>query len=129
MEMSNLTSDQLQAENPALFDQIRQQAIETERQRLEEIDALTLPGCEAMAAEAKKDGTSALEFQKKVVAAQKAKGAQFLADRQKETEPAQQVPAGAADGGKTEEQMIADNAKDIAEYAKMYNGDNNPTMF
>lgn len=129
MDMSNITPEMLQTENPALFQQVQQTAIENERRRLEDIDALTLPGCEAMAAEAKKDGTSALEFQKKVVAAQKAKGAQFLADRQKETEPAQQVPAGAADGGKTEEQMIADNAKDIAEYAKMYNGDNNPTMF
>ena len=129
MEISNLTSDQLQTENPALFDQIRQQAIENERRRLEDIDALTLPGYEAMADQAKKDGTSALDFQKKVVAAQKAKGAEFLANRQKETEPAQQVPAGAADDGKTEEQMIADNAKQIAEYAKMYSGENNATMF
>ena len=129
MEMSNLTSDQLQAENPALFDQIRQQAIETERQRLEEIDALTLPGCETMAAEAKKNGTSALDFQKQVVAAQKAKGAAFLANRQKETEPAEDVAPGAAGDGKTEEQEIADNAKDIAEYAKMYAGGNNATMF
>lgn len=129
MDLSNLTSEQLQTENPALFQQVQQQAVAVERQRLEDIDALTMPGYEAMADEAKKSGITALEFQKKVVAAQKAKGDEFLKNRQQETAPADGVPGGAADDGKSDEKQIADNAKDIAEYAKQYTGGSDATMY
>ena len=120
MEPNELTVEQLQAQNPALLDQVRQDAVAAERTRLADIDALTMPGYEAMAEKAKKDGTSAMDFQKQVVAAQKAKGSSFLENRAKETGRAQEVAGGAAAGGKSEEQEIADNAKDIAEYAKTY---------
>lgn len=129
MDLNNLTAEQLQAQNPALFDQMRQSAIEAERQRVEDIDALTLPGYEAMAADAKKDGTSALDFQKQIVAAQKKKGTDFLKQRKEETKPAENVAGAAATSGKTEEQEIADNAKDIAEYAKQYASNANATMY
>ena len=127
-EIKELTAEQLQAQNPALFDQVRQSAIEAERNRLADIDALTLPGYEAMAAEAKKNGTSAMDFQKQVVAAQKQKGPDFMKARETETAPAKNVEGGAPASGKTEEQEIADNAKEIAEYAKLYSG-SNATMF
>ena len=129
MDLNNLTAEQLQAQNPALFDQMRQSAIEAERQRVEDIDALTLPGYEAMAADAKKDGTSALDFQKQIVAAQKKKGTDFLKQRKEETKPAENVAGAAATSGKTEEQEIADNAKDIAEYAKQYASNASATMY
>lgn len=127
-EIKELTAEQLQAQNPALFDQVRQSAIEAERNRLADIDALTLPGYEAMAAEAKKNGTSAMDFQKQVVAAQKQKGPDFMKARANETADAKKVEGGAPASGKTEEQEIADNAKEIAEYAKLYSG-SNATMF
>ena len=129
MSTHELTAEQLRTDNPALFQQVQQQAIADERQRLEDIDALTMPGYETMAAEAKKNGTSAMEFQKQVVAAQKAKGSNFLSSRKDETEPAEQVAGGAAGSGKTDEQEIADNAKDIAGYAKMYTGGSGATMY
>ena len=126
---NELTAEQLRTDNPALFQQVQQQAIANERQRLEDIDALTLPGYETMADEAKKNGTSAMEFQKQVVAAQKAKGSNFLASRQQETAPAENVAGGAPESGKTEEQEIADNAKDIAAYAKLFPGGSDATMY
>ena len=61
--------------------------------------------------------------QKQVVKAQKEKGTSFITSRQQETAPAADVAGGAPqDNGNNEEQEITDNAKDIAEYAKQYNG-------
>ena len=40
MEISELTMEQLREGNPALFDQVKQEAVKAERERLEEIDAL-----------------------------------------------------------------------------------------
>jgi len=129
MDIKDINLDQLRADNPALVDQIRQDAISAERQRIEDIDALTLPGYEAMAAEAKANGTSAMDFQRQVVQAQKQKGKDFINNRQKETAPAANVPGSAPQNGKTEEQEILDNAKEIASYAKEYSGNNNESMF
>jgi len=129
MELNELTAEQLQTGNPALYQQVQQSAIEAERERLADIDALTLPGYEAMAAEAKQKGTSAMEFQKQIVAAQKAKAGDFLEHRREETRPAEQVAGGAAASGKTEEQEIEDNAKSIAEFAKQYAGSIDGSMY
>lgn len=129
MDIKDINLDQLRADNPALFDQIRQDAVSAERQRIEDIDALTLPGYEAMAAEAKANGTSAMDFQRQVVQAQKQKGKDFITNRQQETAPAANVPGSAAQNGKTEEQEILDNAKEIAAYAQEYSGSNNESMF
>lgn len=129
MEAKDLTLAQLQEGNPDLLRQVQQQAVAEERARLADIDALTMPGYEAMAAEAKEKGTSALDFQKQIVAAQKAKAAEFMEQRRKETTPAEQVAGGAAGGGKTEEQEIEENAKSIAEYAKQYGGSIDGSMY
>ena len=121
MELENLTLDQLREGNPALFEQVQQGAVDAERERLSDIDALTVPGYEDMAEKAKADGTSAMEFQKQLVAAMKQKGKDFLAARQRETAPAQDVVGGEPAGNaRTEEQEIQDNAKAVAEYAKGY---------
>lgn len=130
MDINELTAEQLQAQNPALLSQIQQNAVQAERERLDEIDALTLPGYETMAAEAKKNGTSAMDFQKQIVKTQKEKGANFLSQRKDETAAAQQVAGSAAAGsGKTEAQEIEDNAKDIAEYAKAFSASGDGSMF
>ena len=72
MEIKDITMQQLQAENPGLLNE----AIMAERQRVQDIDDLTLPGYEQMAADAKRNGTSAMDFQKQIVKAQREKGPQ-----------------------------------------------------
>lgn len=129
MDMKDVTLDQLRADNPALLAQAQQEAVAAERQRIEDIDALTMEGYEAMAEEAKRNGTSALDFQKQVVAAQKQKPKDFIANRQKETAPAANVPGAAPQNGKTDEQEIMDNAKEIAAFANELSGTNNESMF
>ncbi len=130
MDIKDINVDQLRAENPALLEQIQQNAVAAERARQDEIDALTDPGYEELAAQAKANGTSPADFVKQLVQAKKAKGAGFMAARQQETAPAQNVPGGEpASNHKTEEQEIQDNAKAVAEYAKQYVGSGNETMF
>ena len=129
MDIKDINLDQLRADNPALVDQIRQDAVSAERQRIEDIEALTDPGYEELAAKAKADGTSAMDFHKQIIEAKKQKGKDFIAKRQKETEPAANVPGSAPNNGKTEEQEILDNAKEIAAYAKAFSGSNNESMF
>lgn len=130
MDIKDINVDQLRAENPALLEQIQQSAVAAERARQDEIDALTDPGYEELAAQAKANGTSPADFVKQLVQAKKAKGAGFMAARQQETAPAQNVPGcEPASNHKTEEQEIQDNAKAVAEYAKQYAGSGNETMF
>ncbi len=129
MDIKDINLDQLRADNPALVDQIRQDAVTAERQRIEEIEALTDPGYEALAAKAKADGTSAMDFHKQIIEAKKQKGKDFITSRQKETAPAANVPGGAPQDGKSEEQEMLDNAKEIAAYAKEFSGAGNESMF
>lgn len=130
MEPKDITMEQLTAENPALLEQIRQAAVNEERQRLDDIDALTMPGYEEMAAKAKASGTSAMDFQKELVAAMKQKGNDFLQNRQQETAPAQNVAGGEPKASvKSEAEEIADNAKEIAEYAKNFTNMQTDGMF
>lgn len=130
MDIKDINVDQLRAENPALLEQIQQSAVAAERARQDEIDALTDPGYEELAAQAKANGTSPADFVKQLVQAKKAKGAGFMAARQQETAPAQNVPGGEpASNHKTEEQEIEANAKEIAAYAKAYAGNDNEGMF
>ena len=128
MELDKLTVEQLQEENPALIDQIRQEAVASERERLADIDALTIPGYEDLAVQAKANGTSVLEFQKQIVAAMKQKGTEFLQSRQAETAPAQDVAGDAPAQGKTEEDEVNELAASIASYATQC-GNYNDGMF
>lgn len=81
MEIKDLTAAQLASENPQLMASIRETAMQAERERMQDIDDLTTPGYEQMAAEAKKSGMSAMDFHKAVVKAQREKGAQFMQSR------------------------------------------------
>ena len=131
MELNEQTTvEQLREANPALLAQVQQDAVAAERERLSDIDALTVPGYEEMAEQAKANGTSAMDFQKQIVAAMKKKGTEFIQARQQETAPAANVAGGAPEtAAKKEEQEIADNAKDIAEYAKQFTPGGNESMF
>lgn len=130
VNIKDINMDQLRQENPALLKEIQQEAVAAERQRHEEIDALTVPGYEAMAEAAKKDGTSALDFQKQIVSAMKEKGKSFLTNRTTETAPAQNVPGGApADGSQKIQDKIEADAKEVAAYAMAYSDTGNEGMF
>ena len=128
MEPKDMTMQQLQEGNPDLIAQIRESVIAEERARLDDIDALTLPGYEDMAAKAKADGTSAVDFQKNLVAAMKQKGTNFIQARQMETSPAKNVTGGAP-AGTTEDEQLEKDIKDIAKYAEEYSGDGINSMF
>lgn len=122
MNLSEVTMEQLQAENPELFESIRQQGVTEERERMAEIDALTDEGFEELAQEAKANGTAAADFLKQVVSQRQGKKKAFLDARKDETGAAQQVAGGAAadnDGDDGDE--IARNAREMAELAKGLN--------
>lgn len=130
MEIAELTAEQLAAQNPALLAQVQQNAVQAERERLNDIDALTEPGYEEMAAQAKANGTSAMDFHKQIVAAMKQKGSNFLTARQEETAPAQSIAGGAAQSsGKTEQEELDAYAKEMAGYAMSYSGRGDGSMF
>ena len=130
MDIKDINVDQLRAENPALLEQIQQAAITAERQRQDDIDALTDPGYEELAAQAKANGTSPEDFVKQLVAAKKQKGVNHQAARQQETAPAQNVTGGAADDKKEhEEQDVKQYAESMAKYAKEYRGGADGSMF
>lgn len=130
MEIKDVTRDQLLAENPALVDEIVNQAVADERDRVAGIDEMTLPGYEAEAEQAKTNGTSVADFIKacraksaQVKAEAQKKGNAFMAARQEETAPAQAVAAGAAEDDKTsEDEAIKAEAKKIAEEAAQMMG-------
>ena len=133
MEIKDCTREQLLAENPALAEEIRNQAVAEERERVQGINDLTLEGFEAEAEEAKANGTSVNDFVKAMRAAAtarkadaKAKGAAFIAQRTEETAPAATVKAGAAeDTTKAEEDEIQAEAKKNAELAAQMMGNSN----
>ena len=116
MEIKDITREQLLADNPALHDEIVQIAVTAERQRIQDIDDLTMQGYEEMAAQAKADGTSALDFQKQIVKAQREKGKNFLQQRKEELAPSQKVTGGAAEDDDKQAQQKADE-KEINDYA------------
>lgn len=129
-EIKDISEEELREENPALYEQVQQAAVTAERTRLSDIDALTDPGYEDLAEQAKANGTSAMDFHKQLIAAKKQKGADFMAARAQETANAAQVAGGAPDGNaKTEEQEMEDFAKSVAGYADQYAPGGNDGMF
>jgi len=132
MEIKDATVEQIQAENAALHNAILQQGIQAERTRIQEIDAMTQEGFEELAKEAKEKGTSAADFLKQVVAEQTKRKQAFLAQRRKETVPAQAVTAGSSedhDAGKSEEDEIKAFAKEMAALAQEVRADMGEGMY
>lgn len=122
MEIKDITLEQLRTENPTLHRQIMQAGAQQERERIQEIDDLTPAGEEyaEMAAQAKQDGTTAMDFHKAIVKHQRGKGQKFLDNRQKETEPAKNVAGGSAEDNDkpSEKQELDEHAKEMASIAK-----------
>ena len=118
-EIKDITREELFAENPAVANQIAQDAVAAERQRIQDIDDLTMQGYEEMAATAKADGTSALDFQKQIVKAQREKGKKFLQQRKEELAPTEDVKGGAAEDTDTQTKQKAEE-KEINDYADAF---------
>ncbi|MBQ8708510.1 MAG: Clp protease ClpP [Succinivibrionaceae bacterium] len=118
MEIKDITREQLLADNPALVDQIAQQAVAAERQRIQDILDAKMTGYDDMAEQAIKDGTDANVFMRNMIAAQKQKGGKFLEDRQKETAPAKNVAASAPEINTGDGAAEDAAAKQIAKFAE-----------
>lgn len=107
--------------------EIRAQAVQAERERVAEIDALTDrgdPEMVSMAEKAKNDGTSSQEFFKAVVAKRNARPAAYLEERKNELAPAAGVGNGPEDD---QEEKKALN--EVMDFAKRYQAENAGGMF
>lgn len=119
MEIKDITEQQLREENAGVYDAVMQAGAAAERERISAIDDMTPAGYEQMAQEAKQNGTSAADYCKMIVKAQREKGAGYLASRQKETAPAEKIKGEASNDHKaTEDDEMKAYAKEIAQYAK-----------
>ena len=119
MEISEITREQLETGNPVVYNDVMRAGAEAERARIADIDDLTPTGCEAMAAEAKRSGMSAMDYHKSIVKAQREKAAKFMDDRKAETKAAMSIPGGASeDSTGNPDEEIKKNAEEIAMYAK-----------
>jgi ATP-dependent Clp protease protease subunit len=130
-EETKMTLEELKAAQPELYASIVRGGEEAERTRMQDIDALTPAGYEAMAAEAKTAGTSSMEYHKKIVAAQREKAQKFTENRATETAAATAVAGGASDDADANATAQAEdkNAAEIAGYAKAYKGDDLGGMY
>lgn len=125
MNINEITAEQLRTENPDLFEAIRNQGITEERERMQQIDALTDEGFEQLAQDAKSNGTSAADFLKQVVAERIGRKKNFLTSRQRETADAAKVAGGSSadpNPGQNEAEEIDRSAKEAAEMAKEFSG-------
>ncbi len=129
MDIKDLTVEQLRENNAALLQSIQEEGIRAERERVAEIDALTEPGYEEMAAQAKAKGDSPAVFLKAVVEAKKGKAAAFLSGRREETEKAKAIPASEAGEGEGEEAGMKAAAKEIADMAKELHAQREGSMY
>lgn len=113
----------LQNEHPELFNQVKQLGYEegqkAENARIAEIDELATPGNESLVSAAKQDfNQTAATLAVAMIKAEKAKGANFLENRQKDAETVNTVPA-------TQEDPIenaSNDAKLVAELSNYWGG-------
>lgn len=119
-EQEKMTIEELRAQEPALYDSIMQEGAANERQRIQDIDELTPAGYESMAAQAKQDGMSAMDYHKAVIRAQRERGQQHLEARKQETAPAKAIAGGAAEdeAGKNAEAEMDSFGREMASYAQ-----------
>lgn len=115
MEIKDITMDQLLTENPELHREIMQAGAQQERERIQEIDDMTPAGEEyaEMAATAKANGTSAMDYYKQIVKHQREKGQAFIENRKKETAPVNQVA-----GESASESDVTTAKQEMDAYAK-----------
>ena len=106
----------LQNEHPELFNQVKQLGYEegqkAENARIAEIDELATPGNESLVSAAKQDfNQTAATLAVAMIKAEKAKGANFLENRQKDAETVNTVPATQEDpieNASNDEKLVAE---------------------
>ena len=120
MNIGEMTMEQLREANMELYNSIMRAGAQQERERMQEIDELTPPFEEyaQMAAQAKANGTSAMDYHKQIITAMRKKSQNFLEARREETGPADKVKGGSAEElDMTEESEMAKYAKDMGKMA------------
>jgi hypothetical protein len=109
---------------PGLTNEIREEAAQAERKRIESIDALALPGFEEIISNAKKDGTqTAGSVAMAIIMAQKEKGQTYLDKAKDDAKAAYSVNSEAAPEaeGKETEQSDEEMAKAALKLLDMLN--------
>ena len=109
---------------PGLTNEIREEAAQAERKRIESIDALALPGFEEIISNAKKDGTqTAGSVAMAIIMAQKEKGQTYMDKAKDDAEAANSVNSEAAPEaeGKETEQSDEEMAKAALKLLDMLN--------
>ena len=119
VELKDATAEVIQQENPAAAEAIANAAVEAERKRRKDIMALKPKGAkwDKLAEDALNNGKSAADFLQAVIAEQAKTGEEYLANRQAETKPAENV--GAGDTGDLNNSADTENkmAKELADLA------------
>ena len=121
-DLKTATAEQLTQENPALAQEIARQAVEAERERVQQIEAITPPYAEyeQLQSEAVKNGTSIGDYIKQVAAMKQKKKTEYLENRKQETAPAAEVKSGSskdndpAATAKAQEDKFADDVAKLA---------------
>ena len=132
-EENVMTLAELQANHPALYAEVlnmgassdaisqarsegRTEGITAERERIQAIDSIALPGMEALTNKAKfETGITAEAYAMEIIKAQKEKGIKFLSDAQADAADLDDVPAaGAPQDDEDEEKELLAHAADIA---------------
>lgn len=131
MDIKDITMEQLRDQNPDLYSAIADAATAEERQRVQDIEDMTIAGYEEMAEKAKADGTSAIDFHKSIVKAQREKGKKYLENRANETAAAAGVTGSdpKSNDGTSEEAQMNAFVNDIKAIAEGTSADNNGGMF
>lgn len=118
--ISEMTMEQLREANVELYNSIMRAGEKQERERMQEIDELTPPFEEyaQMAAQAKADGTSAMDYHRQIITAMRKKSQLFMEHRRDETRPANNVEGSSAEAmDMSDESQLAKYAKEMGQMA------------
>ncbi len=117
-EDSPMDLDKLKNEHPDLYEKVKNIGFEegqnAENTRIKEIEELATPGNENLVQAAKFENSStAAELAVAIVKAEKAKGANFLQNVQKDAEPLDQVPGNQTVAGQEKDAEVVENFVNI----------------
>lgn len=95
-EERKLDLEQLKNEYPELYQQVFDEGVKAERERIKAIDELALPGSEELIKKAKfETGISAEQVAIEIIKAEKQRGAKFLNERNDDAQPLNEVKGSA----------------------------------
>jgi len=114
-EESVMNLEDLKNNHPDIFNAIFEQGVQAERARIQEIDAMALPGMDEMTNKAKYEtGATAADYAVEIIKAQKVKGFTALTDAKADAKELDGVGnAGASQDGDDEEQALLNYTAEI----------------